>query len=140
MLRRLRHSAAFSLLVVGLTVPALAFNPAGRSKKAKPEQKGGKPAGSKPSGAKPAGEKAPPAKPATGEAKADGKADGPNREALIARYLGIVLSQPGSEFPLERLTELYRERDGNLEKLVAELSQRVSKDAAPYSALVALGG
>src|SRR5882724_3483975 len=145
MLRRLRHSAALTLLMVGLTAPAVAFNPAGRSKKAKPEQKGQRPAAAKPTpgakpaaGAKPSGEKTPSARPATGDA--EGKADGPNREALIARYFGIVLSQPGSEFPLERLTELYRERDGNLEQLVSELSARVSKDAAPYSALVALGG
>jgi len=145
MLRRLRHSAALSLLLVGLTAPAVAFNPAGRSKKAKPEQKGTRPAGgTKPAagapplaGAKPASDK-PPARAAAGDG--DHKADGPNREALIARYLGIVLSQPGAEFPLERLTELYRERDGNLEKLVTELSERVVKDAAPYSALVALGG
>src|SRR5882762_6235736 len=105
MLRRLRHSAALTLLLVGLTAPAVAFNPAGRSKKAKPEQKGAKPATAKPAGArpagaaKPAGEKPPAAKPAAGDA--EGKADGPNRETLIARYLGIVLSQPGSEFPLE---------------------------------------
>ncbi len=136
MLRRLRHTVPLAVLVLGLAAPAVAFNPAGRSKKPKVEQKASKPGGV----AKPAREKpsAPKATPADGEPGA--KAEGPNREALIARYLGIALSQPGAEFPLERLTQLYRERDGNLEKLIAELSARVSKDPSPYGALVALGG
>src|SRR6266576_726138 len=102
MLRRLRHGVALTALVVGFTAPAAAFNPAGRSKKPKPEQKGPKPSGV----VKPAGGKAAPPKPAAGDGEASAKADGPNREALIARYLGIVLSQPGSEFPLDRLTQL----------------------------------
>jgi len=146
MLRRLRYSVALTALTVGLTTPAVAFNPAGRSKKPKTEQKPGKPAAKpgKPAAAKPGGTDAarPAASKPAGDATDGGstKAEGPNREALIARYLGIVLSQPGSEFPLERLTQLYRERDGNLDKLVAELSERVAKDSSPYSALVALGG
>lgn len=151
MLRRLRHSVALAAIMVALTPPATAFNPAGRSKKPKSEQKAPKPA-SKPAAGRPQGSK-PDAPAPSGKSGADaaagsaaspdaasGKNDGPNREALIARYLGIVLAQPGAEFPLERLTQLYRERDGNLDKLVAELSARVSKDASPYSALVALGG
>jgi tetratricopeptide (TPR) repeat protein len=139
MLRRLRLSAALTLFVVGLTAPAVAFNPAGRSKKPKPTQKAPKPSAATPRPTSP--------KPAVGPEKstepgatAPGKAEGPNREALIARYLGIVLSQPGAEFPLERLTELYRERDGNLDKLIAELGARVEKDSSPYAALLALGG
>ena len=136
MLRRLRHTVPLAVLVLGLAAPAVAFNPAGRSKKPKVEQKAPKPSGvAKPAREKPSAPKAPPT-----EGEPGGKAEGPNREALIARYLGIALSQPGAEFPLERLTQLYRERDGNLEKLIAELSDRVSKDASPYGALVALGG
>src|SRR5689334_14792833 len=139
MLRRLRLSAALTLLTVGLATPAAAFNPAGRSKKPKPTatQKAPKPA---PGSARPAAEKPAAPKPAEAGATPAAKAEGQSREALIARYLGIVLAQPGAEFPLERLTQLYRERDGNLEKLVAELGERVQKDAAPYSALIALGG
>lgn len=142
MLRRLRHSAALTLAVMGLAAPAVAFNPAGRSKKpkagatAKPQPSKASTA-ARPGGAKP---KAPSAASAPPEAATPAKAEGPGREALIARYLGIVLSQPGSEFPLERLTALYRERDGNLEQLIATLSERVAKDPSPYSALVALGG
>lgn len=136
MLRRLRHTVPLTVLVLGLAAPAVAFNPAGRSKKPKVEQRGPKPAAAP----KPAAVKASPPKTAPTDAEPGAKAEGPNREALIARYLGIVLAQPGAEFPLDRLTQLYRERDGNLEKLVTELSDRVSKDASPYAALVALGG
>jgi tetratricopeptide (TPR) repeat protein/HEAT repeat protein len=136
MFRRLRQRVAFTLVVVGLTTPAVAFNPAGRSKKPKAgaAQKPPKATAPKPSAAKP------PADAAPAPAPAGAKAEGQSREALIARYLGIVLAQPGAEFPLERLTQLYRERDGNLERLVAELDERVKQDASPYSALVALGG
>ncbi|HYQ15514.1 MAG TPA: hypothetical protein VEQ58_07150, partial [Polyangiaceae bacterium] len=138
MLRRLRHSAAFTAFVVGLTAPAVAFNPAGRSKKpkagaaAKPHAAAPRPAaGSRPgAAAKPRAASAKPADAATVEQAPGSKAEGPSRDALIARYLGIVLSQPGSEFPLDRLTALYRERDGNLEQLLATLSERVAKDPA----------
>jgi tetratricopeptide (TPR) repeat protein len=147
MLRRLRFSVALAAVTVGLTVPAIAFNPAGRNKKPKAEQKGAKGA------ARPGAGRSSPTKPSAGAPRpTDGGthapnaesavagAPGPNREALIARYLGIALSQPGAEFPLERLTTLYRERDGNLERLVAELSARIEKEPQPYGALVTLGG
>jgi tetratricopeptide (TPR) repeat protein len=148
MLRNLRFGVALSLALVGLASPAEAFNPAGRSKKPKSEQKAprpgspGRPTQSKPTAPGPttAGSAKPAASDAGAPSGTPGKAEGPNREALIARYLGIVLSQPGAEFPLERLTQLYRERDGNLEKLISELGERVGKDPSPYSALVALGG
>jgi tetratricopeptide (TPR) repeat protein/HEAT repeat protein len=138
MLRKLRQGVALTAIVVGITAPAAAFNPAGRSKKPKtaaPQKS--KPVGSAPS----SGSKAPAAKP-TGDAPAAKPAmgEGQSREALIARYTGIVLAQPGTEFPLERLTQLYRERDGNLEQLVAELARRAEQPASAYPALVALGG
>jgi cellulose synthase operon protein C len=144
MLRRLRLSVGLAAVTVGLSAPATAFNPAGRSKKPKVEQKAVRP-GSKPAAGKPAtsgAAKAPGTEPRapTQLPEPGGKTEGPNRDALIARYLGIALSQPGAEFPLERLTQLYRERDGNLEQLVAELTARTAKDPQPYSALVALGG
>ena len=52
---------------------------------------------------------------------------GPSNAALIARYTAIVLAQPGSPFPLQRLAQLYRERDGNLKGLVAEFEKRASE-------------
>ena len=41
-------------------------------------------------------------------------------DANIAKYTHIVLSQPGTPFPLQKLAQLYRDRDGNLQKLVSD--------------------
>ncbi|MEZ4220701.1 MAG: HEAT repeat domain-containing protein [Polyangiaceae bacterium] len=132
---------------VGQTVPAQ-FNPGGRGKPkpggfrpggrpggAKPG--GAKPGGAKPGGAKPGGAKPGGTKPGTDPEAGPGK--GPGKDALIARYTGIVLSQPASQFPLQRLAELYRERDGNLEKLIADFEKRAADPQQP-TALVALAG
>ena len=43
--------------------------------------------------------------------------EGPSPAVLIERYTRVVLSQPGAAFPLQRLAQLYRERDGNIAKL-----------------------
>ena len=62
---------------------------------------------------------------------------------LIARYTSLVLARPGEAFPLDRLVELYRERDGNLDKLVAEFEARAAETPEPTStrhSSVALGG
>ncbi len=67
--------------------------------------------------------------------------EGPSSEALIKRYMGIVLSRPSAAFPLRRLTELYRERDGDVSKLIAELEQRAAAGGADrWAAKVALAG
>src|SRR5690606_753248 len=64
-----------------------------------------------------------------------------SREALIDRYTRAALSQPGSEFPVRRLAEPARERDGNLQRLLADFEARASKEGAGrYAALIALGG
>lgn len=61
--------------------------------------------------------------------------------ALIDRYTHVVLSQPGAAFPLQRLAQLYRERDGNTAKLVTDFEGRAAQQGAdPYAALVALAG
>lgn len=66
---------------------------------------------------------------------------GPSTEALIARYTGIVLAQPGAIAPLQRLAQLYRERDGNLKALVAELDARANASGSDkWAAKVALAG
>jgi len=66
---------------------------------------------------------------------------GPSVEARIARYTAIVLRQPGAVFPLKRLAELYRERDGKLDGLIAELEKRAAQ-AGPeqFNARLALAG
>lgn len=91
--------------------------------------------------------RAPPAAPqhpasstaATGSRGPVGEA--PSQAALIARYTQVVLAQPGAAFPLQRLAQLYRDRDGNLSKLVEDFEGRASKsDVGAYAATVALGG
>lgn len=66
---------------------------------------------------------------------------GETSAVLIARYLSLVLARPGEPFPLERLVELYRQRDGTLDQLTQELTQRAEKSGPEhYAALVALAG
>ncbi|HVJ21011.1 MAG TPA: tetratricopeptide repeat protein, partial [Polyangiaceae bacterium] len=141
-MRRSRLAAALltALVVIVASVPnaQAQFNPEGRSKK-----KGKKPAPAakgKPAG-KP-GDKPPtvPAKPPAEGAAPAARPTGPSSEALITRYLGAALAQPGADFPLQRLAELYRERDGKLDALVAELEKRSADPTARYSALLALAG
>jgi cellulose synthase operon protein C len=146
-LRRLGLLAA-ALVLAGSSPTYAQFNPAGRSKKPKPatgarpaaKPPAGKPPAAKPPAAKsPAPGTAPPAKPAASPAAEPER--GPPREALMARYLGAALAQPGAEFPLERLAELYRARDGNLDALIAELGKRASAPGDErYAALLALAG
>jgi tetratricopeptide (TPR) repeat protein len=50
------------------------------------------------------------------------KADDSN--ALIERYLAILEKDPGADFPLERLAQLYRQRDGNLDALARRFEER----------------
>ncbi len=45
-------------------------------------------------------------------------------DQLIARYLGILERQPGAEFPLQRLVQLFRQRDGKLDALIEIFEQR----------------
>ena len=60
---------------------------------------------------------------------------------MIKRYTGVVLAQPGADFPLQRLIELYRERDGQLDGLITDLAQRAEAGGPTrYAALVARAG
>jgi tetratricopeptide (TPR) repeat protein len=134
---------AAALILAGSSTAQAQFNPSGRSKKPKAPV-GARPPAKAPRAAPPAATggaavKAPaPAKSPTPVADAE---RGPPREALMARYLGAALAQPGAEFPLERLAELYRARDGNLDALIAELSKRASAPGDErYAALLALAG
>lgn len=163
-MRKLYVLAVIAGLLAPLVAPAPPsvyagdFDPSGRNRK-KPGG-GKKPGGTKPGGTKPSGTKPDGAKPdgtKPNGTKPDGtKPDGANTkpgddkpgddkgknpEVLIARYMGIVLNQPAAPFPLQRLAQLYRERDGNLKKLVSELEAKsagTGDDAWP--AKVALAG
>ena len=68
-------------------------------------------------------------------------ADPTSPAQLIERYTRIVLSQPGAPFPLQRLAQLYRDRDGSLNALSADL-QRIAAASGPdqYAATVTLAG
>ncbi len=127
----LRVALAFAVAVgagasVGLVVPPLAcaqdFDPHGRHR---------------PHPAAPT--RPPPPRDSTSPAEA--KPEGPPQGALIERYARIVLSQPGAAFPLQRLAQLYRDRDGNLARLLADFE---AKSKTPgndqFAATVALGG
>lgn len=71
-----------------------------------------------------------------------GPGDEPSgRGALIDRYTRIVLQQPGSPFPLQRLAQLYRERDGGIEALVRDFEARAAQSGTEqWAATVALAG
>ncbi len=119
-----------ALLVQTATEPAHAqFDPSGRKKKRRTTTRSAAPGPAK----KPASKPAPP--------RATNNEPAGSNETLIRRYTGVVLSQPGSEFPLRRLAELARERDGNLEPLLAEFEKRANAPGAgQYAALTALAG
>jgi tetratricopeptide (TPR) repeat protein len=63
-------------------------------------------------------------------------------EERIRRYTGILMAQPWARVPLERLSEAYRERDGNLKKLLEEFEKRAADGASSdhWNARVALAG
>ncbi|MCC6556491.1 MAG: HEAT repeat domain-containing protein [Polyangiaceae bacterium] len=141
---------AVSMLALPRTAAA-DFDPTGRGKKPRPPKPGTpkpgtpkpgtpKPGTPKPGTPKPAGEH-----PGGGHEKPGGDgeegAKGPSKDALIARYTAIVLSQPSAPFPLQRLAQLYRERDGNLKKLIEELEARSSQPGPDaWATKVALAG
>lgn len=143
--------ASFSLLALGLLVPDLAlaqFNPQGRRKPGGSDASSARPAPKPPSGGRPSAPKSTPAPPTPSPRPAGGAPNddaAPSPEILIQRYTQAVLNQPGSEFPLRRLAELARQRDGNLDRLLAEFEERASaapgrSASARAGALVALGG
>ncbi len=148
---RLRVSSPWLLAALLLGAPSAhaEFNPQGRSKKPKTTVHQPAPAAA---AARPGTTKKPAASPSSAAtsaapAETDGakpeKSDskGPNSEALIKRYTGVVLAQPGADFPLQRLIELYRERDGQLDGLIADLTQRAEAGGPTrYAALVARAG
>lgn len=59
----------------------------------------------------------------------------------IDKYRSIVLAQPGSSFPLQKLVQLYRDRDGQLTALVADFEARAAQSGPEkYAATIALAG
>jgi tetratricopeptide (TPR) repeat protein len=59
----------------------------------------------------------------------------------IEKYTKIVLQRPGDAFPLQKLAQLYREKDGNLKNLVTDFEKRAAAAGnEQYSATVNLAG
>jgi cellulose synthase operon protein C len=76
-----------------------------------------------------------------GPAPSPGAATGPAQAQLVQRYTRVVLAQPGAAFPLQRLAQLYRDRDGNIAALIRDFEARSGQAGAEqYAALVALAG
>ncbi len=99
------------------------FSPAGRGRKAKP---------------KPI---RPPAHKSVDAPRGDAPPKASSADALVARYTAIVLSQPAAPFPIQRLAELARERDGNLKKIVEDFERRAQASSPEaWSAKLALAG
>jgi tetratricopeptide (TPR) repeat protein/HEAT repeat protein len=116
------------------------FDPRGRKKPgAAPAKPGAHPPG-KPGPAKPGPGPAPtpggrPAPPSTSSDV------GQSQTVLIERYTKIVLAQPGAPFPLQRLAQLYRDKDGNLAGLVKDFEARSGQSSPEqYAATVTLAG
>ncbi|HTM44319.1 MAG TPA: HEAT repeat domain-containing protein [Polyangiaceae bacterium] len=80
-----------------------------------------------------------PASASKAPAKSEQGPDSHSSAALIERYTALALAQPETSFPVERLAQLYRQRDGDLQQLIAQfeaLSQTSGADA--YNARLAL--
>lgn len=134
-LRRLLTLASLGLSIVLIAPHASGddFDPRGR-KKPGATKPAGKPGPAKP-GAKPGSAR--PARP-SGPTSPDA---GQSQSVLIERYTKIVLRQPGDVFPLQRLAQLYRDKDGNLNELVKDFEARAAQPGAEqYAATVTLAG
>jgi cellulose synthase operon protein C len=106
------------------------FDPRGRHR--------GPPAGRSGGGARPSGGGG---GASAGRAPAAGEPGGPSQAVLIERYMRVALAQPGAAFPLQRLAQLYRERDGNIAKLVTDFEVRAAQAGTdPYPATLSLAG
>jgi tetratricopeptide (TPR) repeat protein len=135
----------FPLAALGLSVALVAphasgddFDPRGRKKPGAPAKPGGKPGGA-PAGRPPGAVPAKPAgRPPVGPTSPDA---GQSQTVLIERYTKVVLAQPGAPFPLQRLAQLYRDKDGNLAGLVKDFEARATQSGAEqYAATVTLAG
>lgn len=145
------------LVVLGLTLAVESaeaqFNPRGRKRTpsgakapaAHPKQAPrSAPASTPPRGSakpKPDAPSASGSAPGTASTSAPGSNPGnnkPSNDVLIARYTTIALGQPGVVFPLQRLSELYRERDGNLDALEADFEKRLTATPDSLPLLLAL--
>jgi tetratricopeptide (TPR) repeat protein len=72
--------------------------------------------------------------------KTDGDKKAQTAEAQIAKYTKIALEQPGQPFPVQKLAQLHRERDGNLKKLIEEFEKKSKEPGDQWAVRVVLAG
>lgn len=126
-------------LVLDAAPAAGQFNPRGRKRPAAAAQPAtGQSSRGRPQRPTSGNPKPPPSPPTTTAPASPSGQQKPSSDALIARYTAIVLQQPGVLFPIQRLSELYRERDGNLDALEADFKQRLTASPNSLPLLVAL--
>jgi tetratricopeptide (TPR) repeat protein len=136
---RVRPHLLAACLALAVAAPAIApraahadFDPTGRSKKRPPKP------GSGP--AKPGSGPAKPGKPGKPKDEEEGRA-ARSPDATIAHYTPIALSAPSEPVPVARLVQAYRERDGNLKKLVDDFEKRAAAGGPDaWAAKVVLAG
>jgi cellulose synthase operon protein C len=123
-----RLAAIATLVVLGHVAEAQDFDPNGRHHA--PPRAGAVSGGISPR--PPGGSSSP---------RAPGPSEAVSASVLLERYTKVVLSQPGASFPLQRLAQLYRDRDGSLAALVADFGKRAAQPGPDqYAANVALAG
>ena len=101
------------------------FNPHGRHKPTGGKPTGGKPTGGKPTGGKPTGNGGKPTGTGTTE-PANGTAEAERTTKLIERYTKVVLGDPGNTGPLQKLAQLYRDRDGKIDALIKDFEAKAA--------------
>ena len=74
-----------------------------------------------------------------GDSQAPPGEGGERSDVLIQRYLRILEADPRETFAFRRLLDLYRERDGNIDRLVADLNARVAQDGDAFAPRMLLG-
>jgi tetratricopeptide (TPR) repeat protein len=80
-----------------------------------------------------------PRNPPAPETEAQPAADTGRTAVLIQRYLTILERDPREGFAFQRLVDLYRERDGNIDGLVREFEERVARDPNAFAPRMLVG-
>lgn len=140
----MRIRRVLTLASLGLSVALIAphasgddFDPRGRKK---PGAAPAKPSGRPGAPARPGGSSTGPIGRPAGPGPSSPDA-GQSQSVLIERYTKVALQQPGAAFPLQRLAQLYRDKDGNLSGLIKDFEARAAQAGSEqYAATVALAG
>jgi len=75
----------------------------------------------------------------TDDAEPAGRQGRDRTSVLIQRYTRILRGDPRETFAFQRLMDLYRERDGNVDTLARELSEQIAADEEAFAPRMLLG-